>query len=68
MVGCSLQSQPPHSAVVCGWGWDFRRAKERRNDAAAAMTLDVHADLFDDDLEILSKALNDARANSDVST
>jgi hypothetical protein len=30
------------------------------------MTLDVYADLFEDDLEILSKALNDARANSDV--
>jgi hypothetical protein len=30
------------------------------------MTLDVYADLFDDDLETLSKALNDARANSDV--
>ena len=34
--------------------------------ASPAMTLDVYADLFDDDLEILSKALNDARENSDV--
>ena len=28
----------------------------------AAMTLDVYADLFDDDLEAVATALNDARA------
>lgn len=29
--------------------------------ASAAMTLDVYADLFDDDLEAVSTALDDAR-------
>jgi hypothetical protein len=30
--------------------------------ASAAMTLDVYADLFDDDLEAVSTALNTARS------
>jgi hypothetical protein len=34
--------------------------------ASAAMTRDLYANLFDEDLEALSTALNDARANSDV--
>jgi integrase len=29
--------------------------------ASAAMTLDIYADLFDDDLEAVASALNDAR-------
>jgi hypothetical protein len=34
--------------------------------AAAAMTLDIYADLFDDDLEAVATALNDARARESV--
>jgi integrase len=32
--------------------------------ASAAMTLDVYADLFDDDLEAVANALSSARAAS----
>jgi len=32
--------------------------------ASAAMTLDVYADLFDDDLDAVAAALNHARGNS----
>jgi len=32
--------------------------------SSAAMTLDVYADLFDDDLDTLASALNDARSKS----
>ena len=34
--------------------------------ASAAMTLDVYADLFDDDLDNVADALNSARLASDV--
>ncbi len=34
--------------------------------ASAAMTLDVYADLFDDDLDAVAIALNDGAANSVV--
>jgi integrase len=34
--------------------------------ASAAMTLDVHADLFDDDLDHVAEVLNDARLASSV--
>ena len=34
--------------------------------ASAAMTLDVYADLFDDDLDHVAKVLNDARLASSV--
>jgi integrase len=34
--------------------------------ASAAMTLDIYADLFDDDLEAVATALHDARARESV--
>jgi hypothetical protein len=34
--------------------------------ASAAMTLDIYADLFDDDLEAVATALHDARARENV--
>jgi len=34
--------------------------------ASAAMTLDIYADLFDDDLEAVSTALHDARLRESV--
>ncbi|MCW2688953.1 MAG: putative prophage phiRv2 integrase [Mycobacterium sp.] len=34
--------------------------------ASAAMTLDIYADLFDDDLEAVTTALHDARARENV--
>ena len=33
---------------------------------SAAMTLDVYADLFDDDLDAVARRLDEAAANSDV--
>jgi integrase len=35
--------------------------------ASAAMTLDIYADLFDDDLEAVATALHDARSRESVS-
>jgi site-specific recombinase XerC len=34
--------------------------------ASAAMTLDIYADLFDDDLEAVAVALDEARSRSSV--
>jgi hypothetical protein len=34
--------------------------------ASAAMTLDIYADLFDDDLEAVATALHDARLRESV--
>ena len=34
--------------------------------ASAAMTLDIYADLFDDDLEAVATALHDARSRENV--
>jgi hypothetical protein len=34
--------------------------------ASAAMTLDIYADLFDDDLEAFASALHDARARENM--
>ena len=34
--------------------------------ASAAMTLDIYADLFDDDLEAVEATLHDARARENV--
>lgn len=34
--------------------------------ASAAMTLDIYADLFDDDLEAVATALDEARARESV--
>jgi hypothetical protein len=34
--------------------------------ASAAMTLDLHADLFDDDLDTVAAALNDGAVSSGV--
>lgn len=36
--------------------------------ASTAMTLDVHADLFDDDLDTLATRLDDHRTSANVST
>jgi hypothetical protein len=35
--------------------------------ASAAMTLDIYADLFDDDLEAVATALDEARARESMS-
>jgi len=54
------------ASLAISAGGNVKAIQRMLGHASAAMTLDVYADLFDDDLEILSKALNDARANSDV--
>ncbi len=36
--------------------------------ASAAMTLDVYADLFDDDLDVVADALDNAKRDSSVVT
>jgi hypothetical protein len=36
--------------------------------ASAALTLDIYADLFDDDLEAVATALDNARSRANVGT
>jgi integrase len=47
-------------------GGNVKAIQRMLGQASAAMTRDLYANLFDEDLEALSTALNDARANSDV--
>lgn len=54
------------ASLAISAGGNVKAIQRMLGHASAAMSLDVYADLFDDDQEILSNALNGARANSDV--
>jgi hypothetical protein len=43
-------------------GANVKAVQKMLGHASAAMTLDVHADLFDDDLEAVATALDQARS------
>jgi site-specific recombinase XerD len=43
-------------------GANVKAVQKMLGHASAAMTLDIYADLFDDDLEAVATALHDARA------
>jgi integrase len=45
-------------------GGNVKAIQRMLGHSSAAMTLDVYADLFDDDLDTLAGALNDARSRS----
>jgi integrase len=47
-------------------GANVKSVQRMLGHASAAMTLDVYADLFDDDLDAVAIALNDDAANSVV--
>ena len=57
-----------HSAasLAVSAGANVKAVQRMLGHASAAMTLDVYADLFDDDLEAVATALNDARARESV--
>jgi integrase len=47
-------------------GANVKAAQKMLGDASAAMTLDIYADLFDDDLEAVATALHNARTQEIV--
>ncbi|WP_414683917.1 tyrosine-type recombinase/integrase [Microbacterium sp.] len=49
-------------------GANVKAVQRMRGHASAAMTLDVYADLFDDDLDAVSTALDRARATQIIAT
>lgn len=54
------------ASLAISAGANVKAVQRMLGHASAAMTLDVYADLFDDDLDAVSKALNDAVTNSNV--
>lgn len=55
----------PQQILECRKG-NVKALQRMLGHASAAMTLDVHADLFDDDLDSVAVALDQARMNSSV--
>ncbi len=47
-------------------GANVKAIQKMLGHASAAMTLDIYADLFDDDLEAVATALHNARAQESV--
>jgi integrase len=52
----------------CRRGANVKAVQKMPGHASAAMTLDIYADLFDDDLEAVATALHDARSRENVGT
>ena len=49
------------ASLAISSGANVKAVQRMLGHASAAMTLDVYADLFDDDLDTVSVSLNDAR-------
>ena len=49
------------ASLAVSAGANVKAVQKMLGHASAAMTLDIHADLFDDDLEAVATALHDAR-------
>jgi integrase len=54
------------ASLAVSAGANVKAVQRMLGHASAAMTLDVYADLFDDDLDAVAVALNQARADSIV--
>ena len=52
------------ASLAIASGANVKAVQRMLGHASAAMTLDVYADLFDDDLDSVSLALHEARARS----
>lgn len=52
------------ASLAVSAGGNVKAIQRMLGHSSAAMTLDVYADLFDDDLDTLASALNDARSKS----
>lgn len=54
------------ASLAVSAGANVKAVQKMLGHASAAMTLDIYADLFDDDLEAVAAALHDARARENV--
>ena len=54
------------ASLAVSAGANVKAVQKMLGHASAAMTLDIYADLFDDDLEAVAIALHDARARASV--
>ena len=54
------------ASLAVSAGANVKAVQRMLDHASAAMTLDVYADLFDDDLEAVATALDQARARESV--
>jgi integrase len=54
------------ASLAISAGANVKAVQKMLGHASAAMTLDTHADLFDDDLDAVGTALNQAKKDSDV--
>jgi integrase len=54
------------ASLAISSGANVKAVQRMLGHASAAMTLDIYADLFDDDLDAVAEALNQARNASDV--
>ena len=54
------------ASLAVSSGANVKAVRRMLGHASAAMTLDVYADLFDDDLDAVAVALNQGAVDSDV--
>jgi integrase len=54
------------ASLAVSAGANVKAVSEDARPASAAMTLDIYADLFDDDVEAVATALHDARTQENV--
>ncbi|MGO8769504.1 tyrosine-type recombinase/integrase [Mycobacterium sp.] len=54
------------ASLAVSAGANVKAVQKMLGHASAAMTLDIYADLFDDDLEAVATALHDARSRESV--
>jgi integrase len=54
------------ASLAVSAGANVKAVQKMLGHASAAMTLDIYADLFDDDLEAVAVALDDARSRASV--
>ena len=72
VVASGLPTTTPHdlrhtaASLAVSAGANVKAVQKMLGHASAAMTLDSYADLFDDDLEAVATALNDARLRQNV--
>ena len=72
VVGAGVPRITPHdlrhsaASLAVSAGANVKAVQKMLGHASAAMTLDIYADLFDDDLEAVATALHDARARESV--
>lgn len=72
LAECGLDPMTPHdlrhpaASLAISSGANVKAVQRMLGHASAAMTLDVYADLFDDDLTAVANGLDDAARAADV--